>query len=80
MASGTASDRRVSDIYGLPPPACLRLAREPYKANNVGELDMDAGDAVWVLEEYDNGWTKVLNATTNESGLVPDRILAGPKN
>ncbi|KAI8909316.1 hypothetical protein DFJ77DRAFT_472102 [Powellomyces hirtus] len=56
------------------------IARETYKDGRTPHaLTCFMGDALWLIERKDNGWAWVHNATSNERGLVPLRILTRPK-
>ncbi|KAJ3152083.1 hypothetical protein HDU86_005928 [Geranomyces michiganensis] len=56
----------------------LWIAREGCKAERPGQITCEAGDSL--CERHADGFAEVLNATTNESGLVPDYILKRRKN
>ncbi|KAJ3138976.1 hypothetical protein HDU90_000882 [Geranomyces variabilis] len=84
-APNASSDDSAVAVPGsqVDPPTMderLWIAREGCKAERPGQLTCRAGDALWFIQRRDDGFTEVLNATSNESGLVPDHILMRPKN
>ncbi|KAI8912379.1 hypothetical protein DFJ77DRAFT_82106 [Powellomyces hirtus] len=58
----------------------LYHVKENYKTSDPEEVTCLTGDAVWLLDRIGNGMARVLNATSNVEGLVPEHILVKPKS
>jgi len=58
-------------------PGTIHKTQFPFVPNMDDELKLNAGDAVEIIEVYDDGWSYGKNMTTNESGVFPISYITG---
>lgn len=52
------------------PPNYLR-ASHSYKARLADEIDLNAGDILYLIKSFDDGWAKAYNIRTGKEGVFP---------
>ena len=58
-------------------PGTIHNAQFPFNPNMDDELRLNSGDAVEIIEVYDDGWSYGKNMATNEVGVFPISYITG---
>ncbi|OUM64867.1 hypothetical protein PIROE2DRAFT_67265 [Piromyces sp. E2] len=58
-------------------PGTIHKTQFPFNPNMDDELKLNAGDAVEIIEVYDDGWSYGRNMTNNEVGVFPISYITG---